>query len=196
MSKIITTAVFALIVITCAVPASAQYKCNTVPTFAQYLADQSENDTIDRFDGLYAGQPTDTTVRRQKPTAALFKSLFVPGWGQIGNKKYVKAGIVIALESYLIVSLIDKINKTSDARDRFDGAIDEADKLRLYNEYRNAKDNRNLFSWYTVTVVFLSMFDAFVDAHLADFPEYDKKLAVDISSDPNRDIGITLSCKF
>ncbi|MCH9030779.1 MAG: hypothetical protein IIB00_00765, partial [candidate division Zixibacteria bacterium] len=35
----------------------------------------------------------------QNPTAALFKSMAVPGWGQVGNKQFIKAGFVIGLES-------------------------------------------------------------------------------------------------
>ena len=47
-----------------------------------------------------AVQVTDTTQYEkrltQNPTTALFKSMFVPGLGQIGNRKYFKAGVFIA----------------------------------------------------------------------------------------------------
>jgi len=87
-------------------------------------------------------------------------------------------------------------HKTSDARKLFDAAVDEEEKARLFEEYRDAKDERNRFSWYTATVVFLSMFDAFVDAHLAGFPKCDEKLSIDMSSEEYRDLSVNLSYKF
>lgn len=188
-------ALLALVITLCSRPLNAQFTTDTLLEFSQYLADQA-GDEKNHSGAYYADKPIDTTVKTQNPTTALFKSMFIPGWGQIGNKKYFKAGIIIALESSLIATLIHYADKTSDARKLFDTAIDEADKSRLFGEYKDAKDERNRFSWYTATVVFLSMFDAFVDAHLAGFPKYDERLSIDISPEKSRDLSVRLSYNF
>lgn len=188
-------AVLAMVITLCSRPLHAQFKADTMPEFSQYLADISENEK-NHSGAYYADKPTDTTVKTQNPTTALFKSMFVPGWGQLGNKKYIKAGIIIALETSLIATLVHYADKTSDAKKLFDAATDELEKNRLFGEYKDAKDERNRFSWYTATVVFLSMFDAFVDAHLAGFPRYDEKLSIDLAPEMDRDIGVRLSYKF
>jgi len=195
MKNFVLTAVLVLLVSFCGRPSCAQFNADTPPAFSLYLADQA-GDEENTPRPYYADRPTDTTIKTQNPTAALFKSMFIPGWGQIGNKKYIKAGVIIALESSLIATLVHYADKTSDARKLFDAAVDEEEKARLFEEYRDAKDERNRFSWYTATVVFLSMFDAFVDAHLAGFPKCDEKLSIDISSEEYRDLSVNLSYKF
>ncbi len=51
--------------------------------------------------------------------------MFVPGWGQLGNKKYVKAGVVISLETTFIINLVHFAKKTSDAKRAFDTSTDD-----------------------------------------------------------------------
>ena len=176
-------------------PACAQFYDQASPTFSEYLAnldDGGTNTTVQH----YADQPLDTAPKTQQPTVALFKSLLVPGLGQIGNKKYVKAGIIIAAESALIATLVHYAIETSDARDRFDAAVEEEEKTRLFQEFKDAKDKRNQFSWYTATVVFLSMFDAFVDAHLARFPKYDDKVSIEMAPGEEQDLAVMLTYRF
>ena len=143
----------------------------------------------------YAERPFDTT-RAQNPTAALFKSMFVPGWGQICNKKYIKAGVVISLESIFIANLVHYARKTSDAKKAFDAATDDALLPDLYAAYRSAKDDRNLYSWFTGTVIFISMFDAYVDAHLAHFPKISDNISLNIAPTRESDLAVNLCLIF
>lgn len=110
--------------------------------------------------------------RRQSPTAALFKSMIVPGWGQIGNHRYLKAGLVIGVEGLLFARWLHFRNQTVDARAAFEAVpVDElALRGQLFADFERVRDRRNLFGWLTGTAIFLSMIDAFVDAHLSDFP--------------------------
>ena len=145
--------------------------------------------------GYYVNVPVDSG-RTQNPTVALFKSMLVPGWGQLGNKKFVKAGIIIALEGALVTTLVHYSEKTSDARYKFDRAVDLNEKARLFNEFQSAKSERNRFSWYLGTTIFLSMFDAYVDAHLAKFPKYEKRISFDLAPQPKGFIGASVRLNF
>ena len=112
----------------------------------------------------------------QNPTKALLKSMLVPGLGQLGNRKYFKAAVVAGMQAWLISSAIDHGRKASDFKNKFEMSLDTTERLIFYDNFLDSKDQRNKFTWFAVIVTFVSMFDAFADAHLSGFPK-DKKPA-------------------
>ena len=83
---------------------------------------------------------------------AMTRSLLLPGWGQFYNGKRFKGTLIAAAEVGSVVALFvrrDQIN----------------------NESRPAGQapKRNFFVLSTIGIVFYSVVDAFVDAHLDDF---------------------------
>ncbi len=102
-----------------------------------------------------------------RPTGALFKSVLVPGWGQLANGKYQKAAIYAGLETYFALRAAHFFRKTREHFDRFR----ETDERSDYFAYDNAKNNRNKFYWYLAGTIFISMWDAYTDAHLKPFEE-------------------------
>jgi len=117
----------------------------------------------------YGGRSGDTG-KVVSPTMTMFKSVLLPGWGQAANRKYVKAGAVLIVESYFIYKWIAYARKTSDWREKWRSAPIEL-KGPYFAKYTDYRDTRNSFIWYTGLTVFLSMFDAYVDAHLLHFPK-------------------------
>lgn len=142
------------------------------------------------FDGmglLEHSQPVTSDINfekklRQNPTAGLFKSMFVPGWGQLGNRRYTKALIFAGLDAWFIGAAIHYGGQASDFRDRFDLATDLDARRELYDLYLDRKDERNKFTWFAVIITFISMFDAYVDAHLSGYPQKieENSLSLDI----------------
>ncbi len=147
---------------------------------------------------VYSEVPPDTSSQ-QAPTVALFKSMLVPGLGQISNRSYIKAGLVIGLESVLIGAIVHWTEKTNDARDRLDAETDSALRPGLYSTFSDYKSRRNLYSWFLGTTIFLSMFDAYVDAHLSRFPknpETKKGLSFDIGPSGVDEVSVELTYNF
>ena len=107
----------------------------------------------------------------QNPTAALFKSMLIPGLGQIGNRKYFKATIFMGLDAWFIGAIIHYGRQASDFRRQYEESTDIPMRNDYYDLYQDRKDERNKFTWYAVIVSFVSMFDAYVDAHLSGFPK-------------------------
>jgi len=171
-----------------------------------------------RVDKVYfVDKMPDTTIRTQNPTNALFKSMFFPGAGQFDNGKYIKGSIIFTVEVLLFGTIIHYTEKTSRARRAFENARDSTGRFltdnrlpvsyefgtasgneisRLFNEYRDAQDKQNLFRWYLGTFIFFSMFDAFVDAHLAEFSKYDGQLSFDFTPTDNGAPAVRLSYNF
>jgi hypothetical protein len=168
---------------------------------------------------VYVNMPNDTSIHTPSPTRVLFESMFFPGAGQFDNKKYIKGTIVFSLEIALIGAVKHYSDKTISAKRRFDNAkavydgtlsnevstvpsstvsstsatVSETELYRLFNDYQNARDEQNRFRWYLGAFIFLSMFDAFVDAHLAQFPKVNDRLSFDVGADDKDMLSVKLS---
>ena len=171
----------------------AQFPPESDSSFSEYLAHDSA--LTEQVRGSYYVDRSIDSIQSQNPTIALFKSVAIPGWGQISNGKYVKAGTIIALETTLIGTYVHYRNKTEDARNAFENATLE-DKPSLYNNFEDAKDQRNRFAWYCATMIFISMFDAYVDAHLARFPKRHETISFNIGPTPDESVRVSLAYHF
>jgi hypothetical protein len=139
---------------------------------------------------------TGATGKKRSPTLTLFKSVVFPGWGQFSNHKYIKAGLVFVVESYFIYKAVYYADKAADWRAKWKAAPEDQ-KYLYFNQYADYRDTRNSFLWYTALTVFLSMFDAYVDAHLANFPkDIPGADNVSLDFDPGRESRLTLSYHF
>lgn len=109
------------------------------------------------------------TVRAEKPRrspmGALLRSVAVPGWGQYYNHKYLKSAIVFGAESFFLIKSAQWWKK---AEDQYK-LVQQTESGRDFSIYINYRDRRNDYLWLTGLSVFLSMFDAYVDAHLSGF---------------------------
>lgn len=191
-----TVFIFLIITVCSSAIFAQQYEKSNAGLYNDYLLDNSK---LDKYSGGYYVNTKTDTIKWQSPTAAFFKSMLIPGWGQLGNRQYIKVGIVIGAEVTLIGTLIHYAKKTSDAKKAFDIASRTGDDALIgetFLAFDKAKDSRNLFSWITGVVIFWSMFDAYVDAHLARFPKYDKKISLKINSEDRENIKAVLALEF
>ncbi len=118
----------------------------------------------------------------QPPTRALFKSMLLPGWGQVGNRRYLKAAFFAGIEGWMFVKAIGFSRETRDARTRYDAATSYADRVVAYQTYDSKRKSRNKYVWFGGFTIFISMFDAYVDAHLSGSPadHRNDKLSFDV----------------
>ena len=116
---------------------------------------------------------------RKSSTAAVLRSLVVPGWGQFYNESYVKAVAFAGIEGSLIFSA----SYQHDQMKRFEKAQD-------FPRERFYRNSRNRLLWWLAGTVLLSMGDAYVDAQL-----YGLDVSPDLSL-KNGTVGITVSCNF
>lgn len=97
----------------------------------------------------------------RSPSGALLRSLAVPGWGQLYNKKYFKAVIVAGGQAVLLGTAVVEWKRASDAKKNM--SVPPAERLE---DYRLHTNNRNMFLWLYAAATVVSMLDAYVDAHL------------------------------
>jgi hypothetical protein len=158
---------------------------------------------LDNSPGRRVENPVDFEKHlTQNPTAALFKSMFVPGLGQIGNHRYIKAGVIIGLESWFIIAAIHFGTQAHYYRQEYESADEDDLIARQYNYtlYEDRRDNRNKFTWFAGITIFVSMFDAYVDAHLSGSPyNNDSKkdrLSLDVRPDTDGGARAVVSFSF
>jgi hypothetical protein len=132
----------------------------------------------------------------QPPTLALFKSLLVPGLGQLGNHKYFKAALFGGLESVFIIAAIHYEQQAHDARVLYMTAVDRNARFVWYDFYDNKRKNRNKYIWFAGLTVFVSMFDAYVDAHLSGSPADSRNERFTLDVLPNEDGGMSAAISY
>jgi len=140
-------------------------------------------------------QNTDSTVvKRKNPTGALFRSVFVPGWGQFYNEKYIKAAIIAGIEIYLINEVYTHWHKADLHEKHFKNAFNyPVYQAEEFAKYEKELDRRGNAIWFLAATIFFSMFDAYVDAHLSDFDQTDKAFEVYIGPGKNNELTAVLS---
>jgi hypothetical protein len=152
------------------------------------------------------------------PTLMLLKSVLFPGAGQFDNGKYLKAAAVFVTETYLIYQILRYNRRTSEWRQLWkapsqsEGSLTAVLPMTLqsptsvgtaslksdyFQKYTSNRDTRNSYIWYTALTVFVSMFDAYVDAQLRNFPKkgtVQRGLSVDMA--PGEETRLSLRYNF
>jgi hypothetical protein len=140
----------------------------------------------------------DTSFERKSPTGALLRSVAFPGWGQFYNKKYFKSVVVFGAETTFITLAAIEWRRMNKHKKNFQNP-DHPDRLWEFEQFEFYEDQRNLYLWINAGIVFLSMFDAYVDAHLFNF-DREKVRDLSLSLIPTENAGgevrLALSIQF
>ncbi|MBC8181230.1 hypothetical protein H8E88_08900 [candidate division KSB1 bacterium] len=146
-------------------------------------AQDVKEDSIKVTNGKLQTVQDSVKLKIKNPTGAMIRSLVFPGLGQWYNNKKFKALIVFCAETGLLANAIylnQQLVKSTEDWER-----------NFYIE------NRNISVWWLIGVTLLSLTDAYVDAHLADFDE--SPILSSIKFQPivaTRDVGFEVSLCF
>ncbi|MDP8267584.1 MAG: DUF5683 domain-containing protein [Candidatus Tenebribacter davisii] len=111
---------------------------------------------------------------KKQPLKAAALSCLIPGGGQLYNRKFVKSGLVFAVEGSLIGLAAYHHLEAENSYDKY--KVNPELNSDYYNEYVKYYEKRQSDFFWIGTVIFLSAIDAFVDAHLFDFQDKKKKI--------------------
>lgn len=155
--------------------------------------------TIDITAARRVSNPIDFEQQlHQSPTVALFKSMLVPGLGQLGNRRYTKAVLFAGLELWFLGETFHYGRQASEARQKYVNADNRSARLDWYYLYDNKRKNRNKYAWFAGLTIFISMFDAYVDAHLSGSPADSRndKFSVDVLPGDHGGLSAQLAYRF
>jgi hypothetical protein len=106
----------------------------------------------------------------QQPGWIGARSLVIPGWGQASNGAWIKAGIVAATETWMILKVIDDSQEVQDLKDQIantpEGSAERDDLLFIYDQ---KIDEMTSHRWWLGGIVLVAVVDAYVDAHFRGF---------------------------
>ncbi len=166
----------------------------TLCLFAFILETQSLGQTEQDSAIITKISQLDTLLERKSPMGALLRSVAFPGWGQFYNKKYFKSLVVFGAETTFITLAAIEWSRMNTHKKNFQNP-DYPDRYWEFEQFEFYEDRRNLFLWITAGIVFLSMFDAYVDAHLYNFDK-EKVKDLSISLIPETDGGNNIRIVF
>jgi hypothetical protein len=149
----------------------------------------------------------DTTARRFSPSKALLRSFLIPGWGQFSVGAYKRGAFFLAAQGssyYMLVRTNSRLDKAEGNLDTRITVVRDSlialggdttnlearlDTMNVIDPARSlvASRKRHMQDWITYTIFFTlaSGVDAFVAAHLADFP-------AQVGADPQPDGSVDL----
>lgn|GEM_PF-437172 len=130
-------------------------------------------------------------VRTKNPTGALLRSLALPGWGQLYNEQYIKSALVLAAEGLLVAGAVVEHQRAEDDHAVYQDLL-QSDAVReaAWRRYSRRIDKRNAYLWYYAGFKFLSIIDAYVDAHLYRFDE--GPFAVQLRAEPETGLRMAI----
>jgi len=133
------------------------------------------SDELDRDDGYSS----------KSPKGAMIRSLILPGWGQVYNRKFIKALVFLGGETYFISRYLDLNDELK---------ILEATPGISASDIDDKEQERNGWGWLFGAGYFLAMGDAFVDAHL-DGVSIDEEFSVNLISNTQKN-GLSMQLQF
>jgi hypothetical protein len=132
----------------------------------------------------------------KSPSGAIWRSLAVPGWGQIYVESYWKAPIFFAGSATLVFFIVDNHNKYSKYSDQLSSMKSSDADYEITKLRRDFfLDNRDMSAFYLLGVYILAAVDAYVGAHLYDF-EVEDKLSLNLGMTPNYFPTVMIQIKF
>lgn len=123
------------------------------------------------------------TRLRQRPTTALLKSLVIPGWGQVGNGRWFKAVLFAGLQGWFVGEVIHYGGQASDFKNLYERSVVASQRNDYYSLYEDRRQERNKFIFFLGLATLVSVFDAYVDAHLSGAPDA-QKIGLQLSPAP------------
>jgi hypothetical protein len=138
--------------------------------------------------------------RFDAPRWVMMRSMAVPGWGQLHNGSWIKAGIVAGLEGALIVGIVHDRQDM----DHFSAAVDSARvhgdadaEQAAVNAYNDALNSSVTRAWLLGGTIVYAMVDAYVDAHFRHFDvEFKHDPALPGGTAPKSETRLSLGWRF
>jgi len=109
----------------------------------------------------------------KSPLGAIWRSIVLPGWGQIYVENYWKAPLFFSAFGACIYLTLDNHFKFIDASDIYDRTKEKNPNDPMLPILKNRRefyrDNRDQSAFFLVGVYIIAAIDAYVGAHLYDF---------------------------
>ena len=132
---------------------------------------------------ILAGLSSAFAQAKRVPTRAVLYSAAFPGGGQLYNRAWLKAGLVMGVQGFFIGSAIYHGGERNYWRDLAENTPDPFLQEQYLARSRDFGNELKNDIWWLGITAGLSMLDAYVDAHLSDFESEKEKIRLRFSGD-------------
>ncbi len=161
----------------------------TISTVNSDSRDNADN-TIDSNEKTTETMPHSMS---KSPTGAIWRSLVVPGWGQLYTGDYWKAPLFFGASATLVYIILWNNSKFLDSQREIDNWTENSSttQFSLKQKREFYRDQRDISALYLTGVYVLAAVDAYVNAHLFDFNVDD--VSCSIAASPSKCGGVSLN---
>ena len=126
--------------------------------------------------------------------ASLQKSLLIPGWGQIAEKRYIEGILFLSAEIFCIYKIFSYNHKGNDYYDLYKKAdnVSDATKYRDLTEKYNTRKNRFILAAAGIWII--NLIDIYIIVKKKDKKERDLRLNFKLNE--HKDLAFTISYSF
>lgn len=140
----------------------------------------------------FAQESEETPAERK--FGSLHKSLLIPGWGQIAEKRYIEGILFLAAEAFCVYEFVAHNRRGKKFYNLYKNADNVTDAVR-YRELTEKHDTRrNQYLFATVGVWAVNLIDIYVIVRGKDNKK--RKLRVGFESGTERILAFTISYTF
>ncbi len=130
----------------------------------------------------------------KKKLNSLQKSLLIPGWGQIAEKRYLEGILFLSVEVFCLYKVISYNHKGND----YYSLYKNADNVSNAIEYRDLTENydtkRNRFILAAAGVWIINLIDIYFIIKKKDKKE--RNLKIKLEHNENKDLALTVAFSF
>ena len=130
----------------------------------------------------------------KKKLNSLQKSLLLPGWGQIAEKRYLEGALFLSLEIFCFYKIFSYNHKGNDYYNLYKNADNVSDAIKYRDLTEKYDTKRNRFILAAASVWIVNLIDIYLIVKKKDKKERNLRLKFKLNE--NKDLAVTVTYSF
>ena len=130
----------------------------------------------------------------KKKLNSLQKSLLLPGWGQIAEKRYLEGVLFLSVEIFCFYKIFSYNHKGNDYYNLYKNADNVSDAIKYRDLTEKYDTKRNRFILAAASVWIINLIDIYLIVKKKDKKERNLRLKFNLNE--NKDLAVTVTYSF
>lgn len=143
-------------------------------------------------DGIAQEREPTEEAEKEVVFTSLSKSLLIPGWGQLSEKRYIEGVIFLSAEIFNIYKIISYNHKGNTYYSKYEKADNIADAVKFRGLTEKYDKRRNIFILVAVSTWAINLIDIYVIVRNKE----KRRLKLEINANGKKGLAFTLNYSF
>jgi hypothetical protein len=130
----------------------------------------------------------------EKRFSSLQKSLLIPGWGQIAEKRYIEGALFLSVEIFCFYKIFSYNHKGNDSYELYKKADNVSDAVKYRDLAEKYDKRRNSFILAAAGAWIINLIDIYIIVKRKDKKERNLRLKFKLNE--NKDLALTFTYSF